>query len=71
MRLFQFDPFRHLTRDQATVRGLRSQATGVDLTFTAPRRQVVPRAIKGDFTKVYFGDSEALDADQDGLTTQA
>jgi len=32
MRHFQYDPFRHIPREQCTVAALRSQATHVDLT---------------------------------------
>ncbi|WP_067904175.1 amidohydrolase family protein [Nocardia vaccinii] len=32
MRHFQYDPFRHIPRDQATVAGLRAQAAGWDIS---------------------------------------
>ncbi len=33
MRLFRYDPFRQITKDQATVGALRAQAVGVDLSL--------------------------------------
>ncbi|HWW54602.1 MAG TPA: amidohydrolase family protein [Acidimicrobiales bacterium] len=33
MRLFQYDPFRHIKREQATAGALRAQATDVDLAL--------------------------------------
>jgi hypothetical protein len=33
MRLFQYDPFRHIAREQATAGALRAQATDVDLSL--------------------------------------
>ena len=33
MRLFRYDPFRHVARQQATVGALRAQATDVDLSL--------------------------------------
>ncbi|HIL80760.1 MAG TPA: amidohydrolase [Myxococcales bacterium] len=33
MRLFRYDPFRHMTKDQAKVGALRAQAVGVDLSL--------------------------------------
>jgi predicted TIM-barrel fold metal-dependent hydrolase len=38
MRIFAFDPFAHIPREQATVGALRAQATDVDLTFRSSER---------------------------------
>jgi predicted TIM-barrel fold metal-dependent hydrolase len=61
MQHFQYDPFRHISPEQATVSSLRSQATGLDLTFNAPRREVASRPTRGDFNRVYFGDSDEVE----------
>jgi predicted TIM-barrel fold metal-dependent hydrolase len=41
MRHFQFDPFDHIPREQATVAALRARAADRDLTFSDGRRQQV------------------------------
>src|SRR5919108_1993109 len=38
MRIFSFDPFAHVPREQATVAALRAQATGVDLGYRSSAR---------------------------------
>jgi len=38
MRIFSFDPFTHVPRDQATVGALRAQAADVDLAFRSSPR---------------------------------
>jgi predicted TIM-barrel fold metal-dependent hydrolase len=38
MRIFSFDPFAHIARDQATVGALRARATDVDLSFRSSER---------------------------------
>jgi hypothetical protein len=38
MRIFSFDPFRHVPREQATVAALRAQATDVDLGYRSSAR---------------------------------
>jgi hypothetical protein len=38
LRLFSFDPFRHVAKEQATVAGLRAQATDVDLGYRSSAR---------------------------------
>jgi predicted TIM-barrel fold metal-dependent hydrolase len=38
MRIFSFDPFTHLPREQATVGALRAQATDVDMAFRSSPR---------------------------------
>ena len=38
LRIFSFDPFRHVPEDDATVGALRSRATGVDLGYRSSAR---------------------------------
>jgi hypothetical protein len=38
MRIFSFDPFAHVPREQATVAALRAQATDVDLGYRSSAR---------------------------------
>lgn len=38
MRIFSYDPFAHIPREQATVGALRAQATGVDMSFRSSDR---------------------------------
>jgi predicted TIM-barrel fold metal-dependent hydrolase len=38
MRIFSYDPFAHVQKEQATVGALRAQATGVDLSFRSSTR---------------------------------
>jgi len=33
MKLYQFDPFKHMTREESTVGALRAKAAHVDLSF--------------------------------------
>jgi predicted TIM-barrel fold metal-dependent hydrolase len=39
MRIFQFDPFVHRPKAECTVRGLRAQATDVDVVTHSPRKK--------------------------------
>jgi predicted TIM-barrel fold metal-dependent hydrolase len=36
MKLYQFDPFKQMTREESTVGALRAKATHVDLSFLSP-----------------------------------
>jgi hypothetical protein len=38
MRIFSFDPFTHVPKEQATVAALRAQATDVDLGYRSSAR---------------------------------
>ena len=38
LRLFSFNPFTHVSKDQATVGALRTQATDVDLGYRSSAR---------------------------------
>ena len=38
LRIFSFDPFAHITKEQATVGALRAQATDVDLRYRSSAR---------------------------------
>jgi predicted TIM-barrel fold metal-dependent hydrolase len=58
MRHFSFDAFRHVSPEEATVASLRARASHVELTFQAPHRERRQRPARGDFTQVYFGDSD-------------
>ena len=39
MRCFSFDPFKHRTREQATVAALRAEAAGVDVSIKSMGRR--------------------------------
>ena len=38
LRIFSFDPFAHISRDEATVGALRAQAVDVDLGYRSSSR---------------------------------
>jgi hypothetical protein len=50
MRWYSFDPFTHITREQATVGALRKSAEGHDVTIQALSKHEKSGASFADFT---------------------
>ena len=57
MRIYNFDPFKHIPKEQCTVGALRAQAKGVDTGYMETGRTLRSKVKEGQIVthETYFG----------------